>query len=122
MDARGPFVQVLHRDQRRTHVNIRIAIQVYPSTLIRRAVHRSQELATTANIVSAPTAHLNQLASTSDSTRPLSMTRISSAPTIAPRTVPTPPVNAVPPITAAATACNSSPSPIEGSGAPKRNT
>src|SRR5580704_1427206 len=50
------------------------------------------------------------------------MTRISSAPTIAPSTVPTPPVKAVPPITADATACNSSPSPIEGSGEPNRKT
>ena len=39
---------------------------------------------------------------------------------MAPKTVPIPPVRAVPPITAAATACSSSPSPIDGSGEPSR--
>ena len=37
-------------------------------------------------------------------------------------TVPMPPASDVPPITAAATACSSSPSPIEGSGEPSRST
>ena len=50
------------------------------------------------------------------------MTRMRSAPTIAPKTVPMPPVSAVPPITAAATACSSMPSPIEGSGELRRST
>src|ERR1700751_255354 len=89
---------------------------------MRRAVRRSHELATTANMVSPPTAHLNQLASTWDNTSPLSITRMSSAPMMAPNTVPTPPIKAVPPMTAAATACSSSPSPIEGTGAPNRKT
>jgi len=54
-----------------------------------------------------PMANLNQLASTLVSTRPLSMTRMSVAPMMAPSTVPIPPVRAVPPITAAATADDS---------------
>src|ERR1700731_4422304 len=73
-------------------------------------------------MVNPPTANLNQLASTCESTSPLSIKRMSSAPTMAPKTVPIPPVRAVPPITAAATACSSSPSPIDGSGEPSRKT
>ena len=39
-----------------------------------------------------------------------------------PSTVPMPPASEAPPITAAATACSSSPSPIDGSGEPSRST
>ena len=50
------------------------------------------------------------------------MTRIRVAPMMPPNTVPMPPASEAPPITAAATACSSSPSPIEGSGEPSRST
>ena len=55
----------------------------------------------TAKTVSTPSASLNQFASTRLSTKPLSITRISVAPTTPPKIVPMPPVSAVPPITAA---------------------
>src|SRR5471032_535870 len=95
---------------------------VHSCTFRCRAVRRIHALATTAKMVRLPTANLNQLASTCVSTRPLSITRISRAPTTAPSTLPIPPDSAVPPITAAATACSSRPSPIEGSAAPSRST
>src|SRR6218665_2341200 len=90
--------------------------------LIFLAMSRRWLLAITAQMVSAPMANLNQLASTSETTMPLSIARIRTTPITAPSTVPPPPPRAVPPITAAATACNSRPSPREGSGEPSRMT
>src|SRR6218665_2919802 len=48
-------------------------------------------LAITAQMVSAPMANLNQLASTSETTMPLSIARIRTTPITAPSTIPTPP-------------------------------
>ena len=72
--------------------------------------------------MSAPIANLNQFASMRERTRPLSITRIRSAPTTAPKTVPTPPVSATPPITEPAMACNSRVSPRLGKGDFRRKT